>query len=123
MLFIDGDLKVDTENNRIQILPKKILSQSLRDFRARNERIIAHEQAEKESRRIEQGESTYTIQVPTYAKREDLVALKSFLQNLPTGDILVTLSISGSIISTKISVDDVQLIQEFVSKLWINSYS
>lgn len=54
MLFIDGDLKIDVENNRVQILPKKVLAQSLRDFRARNERIIAHEQSERESKRMEQ---------------------------------------------------------------------
>ena len=123
VLFIDGDLKVDAENNRIQILPKKILAQNLRDFRARNERIIAHEQAEKESKRIEWGESTYMIQVPAYAKREDLLTLKSFLQGLPSGEILVTLSISGSIVSTKISIFDIWPVKEFVSKLWVNSYS
>ncbi|MCA9377577.1 hypothetical protein KC711_01510 [Candidatus Peregrinibacteria bacterium] len=122
VLFIDGDLKVDVENNRIQILPKKILSQNLRDFRSRNERIIAHEQAEKESKRIEQGESTYMIQVPAYAKREDLLTLKSFLQGLPEGQTLITLSISGSIVSTKISIDDVLPVQEFVSKLWKDSF-
>jgi hypothetical protein len=62
------------------------------------------------------------IQVPAYAKREDLLTLKSFLQGLPEGQTLITLSISGSIVSTKISIDDILPVQEFVSKLWSNSY-
>ncbi len=122
VLFIDGDLKIDVENNRVQILPKKVLAQSLRDFRARNERIIAHEQSERESKRMEQWESTYTIYVPPSAKKEDLITLKSFLQSLPSGEILITLSIAWSLVSTKISLQDTVSLKEFIGKLWANSY-
>lgn len=93
VLFIDGELKIDSENNRIQILPKKIISQDLSEFRSRNERLIAHEAAIKEKDRLDRGEGAYLIHVPVSATRDDLVKLKQYLSSCAPGETLVTLSI------------------------------
>lgn len=60
----------------------------------------------------------YIIQVPTSAKKQDLLDLKSFLVELEKWDISIKINVNSNIIDTKMSVANLQEIKDWEDKKW-----
>ena len=56
----------------------------------------------------------YIIKVPSSACRQDLVDLKIYLETLPKGSIRIFIDIQGQKKDTKISVESIGLIEEWI---------
>ncbi len=62
--------------------------------------------------------SEYTVTIPSYAKKEDLQTLKSFLQEQKSWTIEIFINLKGQKISTKISVESLSWVQKWEKNIW-----
>ncbi len=60
----------------------------------------------------------YVVTIPSYAKKEDLQTLKSFLQDQISWTTEIFINLKGQKISTKISLESLEWVQKWEKSIW-----
>ena len=85
------------------------------NFEEKLEEKIQQHQAEKQEKVMDE---KYVIDIPTHAVKQDLLDLKTFMQTLETWFIKVYINLKGQEIDTKISLENIDALKDWVWQKW-----
>ncbi len=63
-------------------------------------------------------DTEYVVLIPNNAKKEDLVVLKNFLENIEVWEIQVFIDLKWQKIDTKLKIKDVNLVKQWENDIW-----
>jgi hypothetical protein len=86
------------------------------DFEENLEQKIEENKQELEEKIV--NEERFVIKIPENAVKEDLHDLKEFMSLLEIGDIKIFLNLRGQEIDTKIGLNDLVELKEWIEKKW-----
>ncbi len=104
---IDKDCIIDETNDNCSIMPE--------NFEEKLEEKIRENKSEQLDEIMD---DKYIIIIPSHAKKENLLELKSFMQSLSEWYIKIFLNLRGQEIDTKMSLKDIDLIKNWCNDKW-----
>jgi len=74
---------------------------------------------EKLEEKINKNLTEFVVEIPVWAKKHDLVDLKQFLEKQESWNIEIFIYLQWQKISTKISIADISVLEEWIRKKWV----
>lgn len=131
VLLVDGNLSLNEEREEIAVMPSSIRSTTIWFLREQAIDIWSFDENDKINYLVEDSIATpdsalvwksisasYTVKVPIFANKDDLIDLKQFLLSQKSWMIQIFLDIKWQIIDTKISIESTDILENWMKKKW-----